>query len=132
MDREYGNKNQRESIPKLQIPGLAELLSSDKGSGGHDDEEIGRIGGIIDSDSNDQQGAFIANQPKTFLLVGPSRSGKTAYCKEFLIQALQNNFYCIVISGAMTESQYKSMFPPSIQHRAHERTRFLNPFFGKG
>ncbi len=128
MVKKDANRNDEASDRVLQIPGFNELLATKDIGDDHDNDLT--HGDVIDSDNDIQ--SFIATQPRTFLLIGPSGSGKTTYCREFLMQDLQNNYYCIVISGAMTESQYKSMFPPSIKRKAEEGTRFLNPFFGIG
>jgi KaiC/GvpD/RAD55 family RecA-like ATPase len=110
----------------IQIPGLSQLLATETNRNNDKDNANGK-----GSYSSHHSGLAVT-QPTLFLLVGPSSSGKTTYCREFLIESLQKDYSCIMISAAMTDQQYRGMFPPQLERRAAERVRLFNPFFGTG
>jgi GTPase SAR1 family protein len=112
----------------IQIPGLSQLLAAETNRNNDKDNRNGK--GSYSSSSH--HSSLAVAQPRLFLLVGPSGSGKTTYCREFLIESLQHDYYCIMISAAITDMQYKEMFPPHLERRAAERAHLFNPFFGIG
>jgi hypothetical protein len=110
----------------IQIPGLSQLLATETNRNNDKDNTNGK------GSYSSRHSSLAVPPPTLFLLVGPSSSGKTTYCREFLIDALQNDYSCIMISAAMTDQQYRGMFPPHLERRAAERVRLFNPFFGIG
>jgi KaiC/GvpD/RAD55 family RecA-like ATPase/class 3 adenylate cyclase len=49
-------------------------------------------------------------QGSMLLLVGPSGTGKTTYCQQFLIDGLAVGDHCIWMSSSMTEREFAGMF----------------------
>src|SRR5437867_1448195 len=64
-----------------------------------------------------------------FLLTGGAGVGKTMYCRQFIIDALQSNEYGLFVSSSLDDAQFKKLF--SDQERSNEKSLvFVNPYSG--
>ena len=99
----------------IQIPGIAELM--------------GRSSGEV-SDNNKSKNTVLG--PSIFLLTGPSGVGKSVYCRQFLLDALQRGLPIIFLTAALNHRQFKMMFPPEQTTKLAQYSTFLNPYIGAG
>lgn len=86
----------------MPIPGYNELLGKD-----HHEEEN--------------------NDNILFLLMGPSRCGKTLYCKTFFQSYLRSGSSGIFLSSTLTKRQYQNLFN-GLSNIIDSNSFFINPF----
>jgi KaiC/GvpD/RAD55 family RecA-like ATPase/class 3 adenylate cyclase len=66
--------------------------------------------------------------PSLFLIVGLAGTGKSVYCRQFIMDGILHSDYCIYISPSMTEKKFRSLFP-KLEVVALDRTsKFINPY----
>lgn len=61
------------------------------------------------------------------LLCGPIGSGKSVYCRQFLLDGIEAGGYCMYLSSNLTENQYRNMFSTIPESTLNETTKFINP-----
>jgi KaiC/GvpD/RAD55 family RecA-like ATPase len=61
------------------------------------------------------------------LVCGPIGSGKSVYCRQFVLDGVDAEDYCIYVSSNSTENQYRNMFSTIKGSTLSERTKFINP-----
>lgn len=62
-----------------------------------------------------------------FLLMSPPGGGKTLYCRQMIMENLQNGASCIYINSSMTRKEYQNLFK-NINDEKIEKLKFLNPY----
>ena len=62
-----------------------------------------------------------------FLLSGGAGVGKTMYCRQFLLDGLQNHEHCIFVSSSLDRKQFAKLFLES-DHAPKGRLLFVNPY----
>ena len=87
-------------MPELSIPGLSSLV----GQAGTEKFDSGII-----------------------LLMSPPGGGKTLYCRQMIIESLQNGSACIYINSSMTRKEYQNLFD-TISDEKIDKLKFLNPY----
>jgi KaiC/GvpD/RAD55 family RecA-like ATPase/class 3 adenylate cyclase len=97
----------------LQIPGIVELIGSENDDG-----------------SKRSNRPVLA--PSLFLLTGPSGVGKTVYCRQFLIDALQHGYHTMFLTAAISDRQFKMLFPADSAGKLAQSCSFINPYIGSG
>jgi archaellum biogenesis ATPase FlaH len=61
------------------------------------------------------------------LLMSPPGGGKTLYCRQMILETLENGASCIYINSSMTRKEYQNLFK-SITEEKIKKLRFLNPY----
>src|SRR5512145_2886309 len=61
------------------------------------------------------------------LLMSPPGGGKTLFCRQMILDSLQNGIACIYINSSMTRKEYQNLFN-NITDEKIERLKFLNPY----
>ena len=61
------------------------------------------------------------------LLMSPPGGGKTLYCRQMILESLENGASCIYINSSMTRKEYQNLFK-SITEEKIKKLRFLNPY----
>jgi archaellum biogenesis ATPase FlaH len=61
------------------------------------------------------------------LLMSPPGGGKTLYCRQMVLESLENGASCIYINSSMTRKEYQNLFK-SITEEKIMKLRFLNPY----
>jgi KaiC/GvpD/RAD55 family RecA-like ATPase len=62
-----------------------------------------------------------------FLVEGPAGSGKTMYCRQFLVDGIANGEECIFVSSSLTDNEFKELFS-DINPDVMKKVKFSNPF----
>jgi len=62
------------------------------------------------------------------LLTGPSGAGKSIYCRQFLLDGILQNEYCIYLSSNLTMDQYSDLFSNFEKSVVSEYSIFINPY----
>ena len=87
-------------MPELSIPGLSSLVG---------------------------QAATEKFDSGIILLMSPPGGGKTLYCRQMIIESLQNGSACIYINSSMTRKEYGNLFN-NIADAKIKNLKFLNPY----
>ena len=66
--------------------------------------------------------------PSLFLLVGSAGTGKSMYCRQFIMDGILRSDYCIYISPSMTEKKFRSLFPKLETVALNRSSKFINPY----
>ena len=66
--------------------------------------------------------------PSLFLLVGSAGTGKSMYCRQFIMDGILRSDYCIYISPSMTEKKFRSLFPKLEAVALNRSSKFINPY----
>jgi KaiC/GvpD/RAD55 family RecA-like ATPase/class 3 adenylate cyclase len=66
--------------------------------------------------------------PSLFLLVASAGTGKSMYCRQFIMDGILRSDYCIYISPNMTEKKFRSLFPKLEAVALNRSTKFINPY----
>jgi KaiC/GvpD/RAD55 family RecA-like ATPase/class 3 adenylate cyclase len=66
--------------------------------------------------------------PSLFLLVALAGTGKSMYCRQFIMDGILRSDYCIYISPNMTEKKFRSLFPKLEAVALNRSTKFINPY----
>jgi KaiC/GvpD/RAD55 family RecA-like ATPase/class 3 adenylate cyclase len=66
--------------------------------------------------------------PSLFLLVGSAGTGKSMYCRQFIMDGILRSDYCIYISPNMTEKKFRSLFPKLEAEALNRSSKFINPY----
>jgi KaiC/GvpD/RAD55 family RecA-like ATPase len=66
------------------------------------------------------------------LLTGPIGSGKTMYCRQFLVDGLLDKDYCIYISSSLTDKQFRTQFSNIENLNLIQNSKFINPYLHTG
>ena len=61
------------------------------------------------------------------LLMSPPGGGKTLYCRQMILESLEDGASCIYINSSMTRKEYQNLFK-SISEEKIKKLRFLNPY----
>jgi archaellum biogenesis ATPase FlaH/class 3 adenylate cyclase len=61
------------------------------------------------------------------LLMSPPGGGKTLFCRQTIVDSLQNGIACIYINSSMTRKEYQNLFN-NITDEKIEKLKFLNPY----
>lgn len=61
------------------------------------------------------------------LLMSPPGGGKTLYCKQMILESLENGASCIYINSSMTRKEYQNLFK-SLTEEKIKKLKFLNPY----
>ena len=61
------------------------------------------------------------------LLMSPPGGGKTLYCRQMIIESLQNGASCIYVNSSMTRKEYQNLFK-NISDDNIKKLKFLNPY----
>ncbi|MDP9493048.1 MAG: hypothetical protein M3P17_02675, partial [Thermoproteota archaeon] len=61
------------------------------------------------------------------LLMSPPAGGKTLYCRQMILESLENGASCIYINSSMTRKEYQNLFK-SITEEKIKKLKFLNPY----
>ncbi len=62
-----------------------------------------------------------------FLLSGSNFSGKSSYCNNLLINAINDNNFCIYVSSSFTENQYNNLFLSKTKY-VEKNSKLVNPY----
>jgi archaellum biogenesis ATPase FlaH len=87
-------------MPDVMIPGFSSLV------------------GQADSEKTDS--AIV-------LLMSAPGGGKTLYCRQMIIESLQNGTSCIYINSSMTRKEYQNLFKDITDDKI-KKLKFLNPY----
>jgi archaellum biogenesis ATPase FlaH len=70
-----------------------------------------------------------AEQPDSgiILLMSPPGGGKTLYCRQMIVENLQDGASCVYINSSMTRKEYRNLFK-SVTDEEIKRLKFLNPY----
>ena len=66
------------------------------------------------------------------LLTGPIGSGKTMYCRQFLVDGLLDKDYCIYVSSSLSDKQFRTQFSNIENLNLIENSKFINPYLLDG
>ncbi len=66
------------------------------------------------------------------LLTGPIGSGKTMYCRQFLVDGLLDKDYCIYVSSSLSDKQFRTQFSNIENLNLIENSKFINPYLLNG
>ena len=61
------------------------------------------------------------------LLMSPPGGGKTLYCRQMILDSLENGASCIYINSSMTRKEYQNLFK-NITEEKIKKLKFLNPY----
>ena len=61
------------------------------------------------------------------LLMSPPGGGKTLYCRQMILESLEDGASCIYINSSMTRKEYQNLFK-SVTEEKIKKLRFLNPY----
>ena len=61
------------------------------------------------------------------LLMSPPGAGKTLYCRQMILESLENGASCIYINSSMTRKEYQNLFK-SVTEEKIKKLKFLNPY----
>ena len=61
------------------------------------------------------------------LLMSPPGGGKTLYCRQMILESLENGASCIYINSSMTRKEYQNLFK-SVTEEKIKKLKFLNPY----
>lgn len=103
----------------VKIPGIQTLIGESR-------EDDKAAGGRTDGN----EGSFLGTG--LFLLIGPTGSGKSVYCRQFMTDALVSGSFCMFLSCRMNNRQFEMLFPQELRQTLAHSTRFINPFSGSG
>jgi KaiC/GvpD/RAD55 family RecA-like ATPase len=87
-------------MPELSIPGLSSLVG---------------------------QAATEKFDSGIILLMSPPGGGKTLFCRQMIIESLQNGSACIYINSSMTRKEYQNLFDTNTDEKIN-KLKFLNPY----
>ncbi|MGA7897981.1 MAG: ATPase domain-containing protein, partial [Nitrososphaeraceae archaeon] len=62
------------------------------------------------------------------LLTGSSGAGKSIYCRQFLLEGISQNEYCIYLSSNLTIDQYNDLFSNIEKSVISQYSIFINPY----
>src|SRR5215210_7200187 len=62
-----------------------------------------------------------------FLMTGPKMSGKSIYCNNLFINAINEGSFCIYISSSLTGKQYNNLFL-SKNKNLEKDSKLINPY----
>lgn len=62
------------------------------------------------------------------LLTGSSGAGKSIYCRQFLLEGISQNEYCICLSSNLTIDQYNDLFSNIKKSVISQYSIFINPY----
>ncbi len=88
----------------------------------NDEEPMVQIPGIFDLTGKN------SIPPSLFLLVGSAGTGKSMYCRQFIMDGILRSDYCIYISPNMTEKKFRSLFPKLEAEAINRSSKFINPY----
>src|SRR5687767_7258549 len=98
-------------------------ISSNSQIGSDNDEDLMiQIPGIFDLTGKNNI------PPSLFLLVGSAGTGKSMYCRQFIMDGILRSDYCIYISPNMTEKKFRSLFPKLEAVALNRSSKFINPY----
>ena len=98
-------------------------ISSNPQIGSDNDEDLMvQIPGIFDLTGKNNI------PPSLFLLVGSAGTGKSMYCRQFIMDGILRSDYCIYISPSMTEKKFRSLFPKLEAVALNRSSKFINPY----
>ena len=66
--------------------------------------------------------------PSLFLIIGLAGTGKSMYCRQFIMDGMLHSDYCIYISPSMTEKKFRSSFPKLEVGALDRASKFINPY----
>ena len=61
------------------------------------------------------------------LLMSPPGGGKTLYCRQMILDSLEEGASCIYINSSMTRKEYQNLFK-SVTEEKMKKLKFLNPY----
>ncbi len=61
------------------------------------------------------------------LLMSPPGGGKTLYCRQMILESLENGASCIYINSSMTRKEYQNLFKIITEEKI-KKLKFLNPY----
>lgn len=61
------------------------------------------------------------------LLMSPPGGGKTLYCRQMILESLEEGASCIYINSSMTRKEYQNLFK-SVTEEKIKKLKFLNPY----
>lgn len=61
------------------------------------------------------------------LLMSPPGGGKTLYCRQMILESLEEGASCIYINSSMTRKEYQNLFK-SVTEEKVKKLKFLNPY----
>ena len=61
------------------------------------------------------------------LVMSPPGGGKTLYCRQMILESLENGASCIYINSSMTRKEYQNLFK-NITEEKIKKLKFLNPY----
>lgn len=61
------------------------------------------------------------------LLMSPPGGGKTLYCRQMILESLEEGASCIYINSSMTRREYQNLFK-SVTEEKIKKLKFLNPY----
>ena len=61
------------------------------------------------------------------LLMSSPGAGKTLYCRQMILESLENGAFCIYINSSMTRKEYQNLFK-SVSEEKIKKLKFLNPY----
>jgi KaiC/GvpD/RAD55 family RecA-like ATPase/class 3 adenylate cyclase len=98
-------------------------ISSNPQIGSDNDEDLMvQIPGIFDLTGKNNI------PPSLFLLVGSAGTGKSMYCRQFIMDGILRSDFCIYISPSMTEKKFRSLFPKLEAVALNRSSKFINPY----
>ncbi len=62
-----------------------------------------------------------------FLLTGPKFSGKSSYCNNLFVNAINDHSFCIYVSSSFTEKQYNNLFSSKTTY-IEKNSKLINPY----
>jgi KaiC/GvpD/RAD55 family RecA-like ATPase len=65
------------------------------------------------------------------LLTGASGTGKSIYCRQFLLEGISQNDYCIYMSSNLTADQYDELVSNLEKDIVSKNSLFINPYFNE-
>ena len=60
-------------------------------------------------------------------MAGPKFSGKSSYCNNLFINAINDNSFCIYVSSSFTEKQYNNLFSSKTKY-IEKNSKLINPY----
>src|SRR5688500_17585853 len=61
------------------------------------------------------------------LLMSPPGGGKTLYCRQMILESLEEGAFCIYINSSMTRKEYQNLFKSVTEERI-KKLKLLNPY----
>jgi archaellum biogenesis ATPase FlaH len=62
-----------------------------------------------------------------FLMTGPKFSGKSSYCNNFFVNAINDNSFCIYVSSSFTKKQFNNLFLSKSMY-VEKNSKLINPY----